>query len=84
MPVYPGALATPQLPVVVVGSSRVPDDAILYSGLAPGLVGVWQLNVRVPMAVPPGSTTDVVVSMRSVPSNQPESGGVIRTVIAVK
>ena len=80
-----GAVATPQLPVVVVGSSRVADDAILYSGLAPGLVGVWQLNVRVPMTVPPGSTTDVVVSMRSVPSNQPEGGGgVIRTVIAVK
>jgi len=39
-----GPVATPQLPVVVVGSSRVPDDAILYSGLAPGLVGVWQLN----------------------------------------
>lgn len=80
-----GAVATPQIPVVVIGSSRVADDAILYSGLAPGLVGVWQLNVRVPMSVPPGSATDVVVSMRSVPSNQPEGGGgVIRTVIAVK
>jgi uncharacterized protein (TIGR03437 family) len=80
-----GAVPTPSLPRVIVGSGFVPDDAILYSGLAPGLVGVWQINVRIPMSVPPGSATDVVVTLRSIPSNQPESGGgVIRTVIAVK
>jgi len=80
-----GALETPDRPRVVVGSGFVQDSDILYSGLAPGLVGVWQVNVRIPMSVPPGSATDVVMTMRSIPSNQPEGGGgVIRTTIAVK
>jgi uncharacterized protein (TIGR03437 family) len=80
-----GAVPTETLPRVVIGSGFVPDSDILYSGLAPGLVGVWQINVRIPMTVPPNSATDVVVTLRSIPSNQPESGGgVIRTVIAVK
>lgn len=80
-----GPLQTPDRPDVAIGSGFVPPEAIEYSGLAPGYVGLWQLNVRVPMSVPPGSATEVVVRMRSIPSNQPEGGGgVIRTVIAVK
>jgi uncharacterized protein (TIGR03437 family) len=72
---------------VIIGSTLVESNSpdLLYSGLAPGLVGVWQINVRIPMSVPPSSSTDVVVVLNSIPSNQPESGGgVIRTVIAVK
>jgi len=80
-----GALETREKPRVVIGSGFVADSDIQYSGLAPGLVGVWQINVKVPMTVPPNSTTDVIVVMRSIPSNQSEGGGgVIRTVIAVK
>lgn len=79
-----GTVPTPSLPTVIIGSGIVPDANILYSGLAPGLVGVWQINVRVPMSVPPSSTTDVVVTLRSIPSNQPDTGGIIRTTIAVK
>ncbi len=79
-----GLTPTPNLPRIIIGSNFVDDKDILYSGLAPGLVGVWQINVRVPMSVPPGSATDLVVVMGSIPSNQPEGSGVIRTVIAVK
>ncbi len=82
-----GVVNTPTKPRIVIGSTLIESNSpdILYSGLAPGLVGVWQINVRIPMAVPPGSATDVVVVMNSIPSNQPEGGGgVIRTVIAVK
>ncbi len=80
-----GLLRTPELPRVIIGSGFVPESDVLYSGLAPGFVGLWQINVRIPTSVPPGSNTDVVVTMRSIPSNQPEGGGgVIRTVIAVK
>lgn len=80
-----GAVPTESLPRVVIGSGFVADSDILYSGLAPGLVGVWQINVRVPMSVPPNSATDVVVTLRSIPSNRPESSStVIRTTIAVK
>jgi uncharacterized protein (TIGR03437 family) len=43
------------------------DDAdVLYSGLAPGLIGVWQVNVRVPQRVTPGSFIPVNVVLRSV------------------
>jgi uncharacterized protein (TIGR03437 family) len=35
-------------PRVVIGTTFVPDANIQYSGLAPGLVGVWQINVLVP------------------------------------
>jgi len=79
-----GALSTPDLPRVIIGSGFVPDENILYSGLAPNLVGVWQINVRVPMSVPPSSTTPVVVLHRGIPSNSHETGGNIVTVIAVK
>lgn len=82
-----GAVSTQSKPRIVIGSTLIESNSpdILYSGLAPGLVGVWQINVRIPMAVPPNSATDVVVVLNSIPSNQPESGGgVIRTVIAVK
>jgi uncharacterized protein (TIGR03437 family) len=82
-----GAVNTLSRPRVIIGSTLVESNSpdLLYSGLAPGLVGVWQINVRIPMSVPPSSSTDVVVVLNSIPSNQPESGGgVIRTVIAVK
>lgn len=79
-----GAISTPRKPRVIIGSTEVSQEAIEYSGLAPGLVGVWQINVRVPMAVPPSSATQVVVLADGIPSNQPETGGVILTTIAVK
>jgi uncharacterized protein (TIGR03437 family) len=80
-----GQVRTPDLPRVAIGSAFLAESDILYSGLAPGLVGVWQLNLRVPMTVPPGSATEVVILHKGIPSNQqPGSSGVIRTTIAVK
>jgi uncharacterized protein (TIGR03437 family) len=46
-----------------------PDD-VLYSGLAPGFVGLWQLNVRVPLTTPPGNQIPVVVLLNSQPNLQ--------------
>jgi hypothetical protein len=42
---------TDRLPEVRIGGIAA---KILFSGLAPGLSGVWQINVRVPEGVPPG------------------------------
>lgn len=43
------ALSTPYTPTVYVGgTSPVPPANIKYSGLAPTLVGVWQINVEIP------------------------------------
>jgi len=53
-----GLVATPQRPRVFINSDFVPDSDVQFSGLAPGFVGLWQINVKVPANVPPG---DVVV-----------------------
>ncbi len=43
------ALPTPYQPLVYVGGTDfVPEGNVLYSGLAPTLVGVWQINVKIP------------------------------------
>jgi uncharacterized protein (TIGR03437 family) len=56
----PGVPATPGLmfdtvniPTVTIAGNPVPVD---FSGLAPGFVGLYQVNVVVPVGVPPGST----------------------------
>ena len=53
-----GTIATPQNPQVFINAGFVPDGDIEFSGLAPGFIGLWQINVKVPADVPPG---DVVV-----------------------
>ena len=39
-------------------NNPVPPSFVQYSGLAPGLVGVWQVNVKIPDEVAP--TTNAV------------------------
>jgi uncharacterized protein (TIGR03437 family) len=77
----PGAaLETSERPRVFIGSRFVDDSEISYSGLAPTLVGLWQINVRIPDFVPPGSSIPVFVVMNDVPSGTAP----IRTTIAVR
>jgi uncharacterized protein (TIGR03437 family) len=75
----PGPLSTPNAPFVIIGTERVDGSAILYSGLAPGLVGVWQVNVQIPLDVItlPTSPTQVIVDLNSIPSG---GGGLGRPV----
>ena len=78
-----GPVATDVKPIVVI-NNRLDDKDILYSGLAPGLVGVWQLNLRVPETVPPGNRILVVISFRDIASNNPQNIQQIVTTIAVQ
>jgi uncharacterized protein (TIGR03437 family) len=78
-----GPVPTDIKPIVGVGPFRLADSDILYSGLAPGLVGVWQLNIRVPDTVF-GDRTQVVISFRDIPSNNPSNTQQIVTTIAVQ
>jgi uncharacterized protein (TIGR03437 family) len=78
-----GPVPTDVKPIVVI-NNRLDDKDILYSGLAPGLVGVWQLNLRVPETVPPGNRILVVISFRDIASNNPQNIQQIVTTIAVQ
>jgi uncharacterized protein (TIGR03437 family) len=57
---------TVSLPTVSIGGVQ---SLVTYSGLAPTLVGVYQVNVSVPSAVAPGSVVPVVLSIGGSVSN---------------
>lgn len=42
---------------------------VQYSGLAPGFVGLWQINVTIPVGTPAGSAVPVRVLINGTPSN---------------
>ncbi len=75
---------TPVKPRVFFNSSQpLPDGDVQFSGLAPGLVGVWQINVKVPEHAISGDNF-VVVFLRDRPSGDPSGKNPIVTTIAVK
>lgn len=59
------------------------DSDIRYWGLAPGLPGVWQMNLHIPNSVPPGSAVQVAFFWNDYASNDGPNGKVTTT-IAVK
>ncbi len=71
-------------PQVVIGSITVDPANIQFSGLAPGLVGVWQINVKVPSTVTAGTNIPITVSLNSVTSNDPSNPATLRTTIALQ
>lgn len=66
---------------VLIGTRLVTPE---YFGLAPGLVGVYQINVRVHDEVAPSAAVDVVVQVRSENSNVGTGNKIVKTTIAVK
>jgi len=68
---------------VLIGTRFVDPADIQYSGLAPDLIGVWQINVRIPEWVAPSDAVDFVVLYRSRLSNL-QNGTVLKTTIAVR
>lgn len=70
-------ITTPERPRVFIGTDFVPDSDVLYSGLAPGLIGVWQINFRIPDRVAPGNAVLVYVQYKDIPSMTPQRRGTI-------
>jgi len=70
-------ILTPEKPRVFIGTDFVPDSDVLYSGMAPGLIGVWQINFRIPDRVAPGSSVLVYVQYKDVASMTPQRRGTI-------
>ena len=58
--------ATPTTPIVTVGGASAP---VTFSGLAPGYVGLYQVNAQVPAGVPGGAAVPVTISMEGATSN---------------
>jgi uncharacterized protein (TIGR03437 family) len=59
----------PQVVLGPTGSGTLLDASnVQYSGLAPGLVGIWQINILVPMNAPTGSVP-ITIFQNSIPSN---------------
>jgi uncharacterized protein (TIGR03437 family) len=56
-------------PTVTLGGVNLP---VLYSGLAPGLVGVDQINVSVPSNVPTGFSVALIITEGDVSTSIPE------------
>jgi uncharacterized protein (TIGR03437 family) len=64
------ALASPRPPTVIVGVHAQTGSDVQYAGVAPGQVGVWQVNVRIPSdtITLPNSPTQVIVIQDTAPS----------------
>ncbi|MEO7145925.1 MAG: hypothetical protein ABI165_20725 [Bryobacteraceae bacterium] len=70
--------------VIINGPGFVDPSNIQYFGLAPGFVGVWQLNVTIPANVPPGNQILVAITVNDNPSNAGPNNTRLVTTIAVK
>jgi uncharacterized protein (TIGR03437 family) len=53
-------------PVVTIGGKNA---EVLFSGLAPCYVGLWQLNIRVPADLAPGMETPMAITLDQQTSN---------------
>jgi uncharacterized protein (TIGR03437 family) len=53
-------------PMVTIGGQSA---QVLFSGLAPGFVGLYQVNVKVPDGVTPGSAVPMILTIGGVASN---------------
>jgi uncharacterized protein (TIGR03437 family) len=87
-----GLTPTPYTPQVIIGSGAsnnpLPNNFVQYSGLAPGLVGVWQINALIPdtvapTAASPGQQTRVAIVVNGN-SSTGVAGAVLVTTIWVK
>ena len=80
-----GPVSAPGKPIVSMNpGGNLSDADILYFGLVNWFPGVFQLNIRIPMAVPPSNSVLVGMFWRDVPSTVGPNGTRLTTTIAVK
>jgi len=65
-PSSPFAVATSPTTVTMGGV----QGQVLFSGLAPGFVGLWQLNVYIPASLPTSTATSLIVELKTKQSVQ--------------
>jgi uncharacterized protein (TIGR03437 family) len=64
-----GLSTTVQKVTVTLGGSVVPATQFDFAGLAPGFVGLYQVNVQVPTSAPSGSAVPLFLTVGGVQSN---------------
>ena len=73
-----GIINTATQPSVFInGPDFIPASDVQFSGLAPGFVGLWQINAKVPANVPPGDV-NVFVQVNGIPSILDQTGTIRR------
>ena len=76
-------MPTAEKPKVYLGGADFVKDEDVLSGAGPGLVGVWQINARVPQDAAPGQN-DCFILYQTISSVQLPNGTRIKTVISVR
>ena len=84
-----GLVPTSVLPQIVLGTAgsniiSVPASDISYSGLAPGFVGLWQINFTIPANAPTGTDVPITVFMNSISSSNPAVPTQVVTTVSLK
>ncbi len=59
--------ATASLPAATIGGKAA---TVYFSGLAPGFVGLWQLNVQIPADAPSGASVEVILNFGGKTTNR--------------
>ena len=55
--------STTTRPVITIGGVLVPDENVLFSGLSPLNVAVYQVDIRTPQGLPSGDGVPIVIRM---------------------
>jgi uncharacterized protein (TIGR03437 family) len=79
-----GPVPTALNPQVLLGGVYIPSSSIQYSGLAPYLVGVWQINIQIPATAQTGNYVPIQILMNSIPSSNPANPAQIATTVSIK
>jgi uncharacterized protein (TIGR03437 family) len=74
-------ITTTLKPDVFINATQLPGSDVQFSGLAPGYVGLWQINAKIPANVPPGNVS-VFISVNGIPSAL-DATGTIRRVTTI-
>jgi uncharacterized protein (TIGR03437 family) len=64
-------------PTVTIGGQAA---KVSFSGMAPGWVGLWQVNVEIPQTVAPGLAVPLTITAGGVTSNGDDCGAVVQVV----
>ena len=59
-------VVTRVVPTVTIGGQQA---RVLFSGMAPGWVGLWQINAEIPESTTPGSAVPLSITSDGVASN---------------